>query len=428
MKTVAFHTLGCKVNAYESIAMKQLFLDAGYQEVDFKERADVYVVNTCTVTGTGDQKSRQMLRRAHRTNPEACVVAVGCYSQTASQEVAKIPGVSVVLGTQKRDQIVAYVTRFEKDHEVINTVTPLVNRYEDLKVRDYADNTRAFLKIQDGCNNFCTYCAIPYARGRMRSRPRQSVLRQAQMLVDEGYPEIVLTGIHTAGYGIDFDDYDFGDLLYDLCREVKGLKRLRISSIEASQITDKIITLLESEDKIAKHLHVPLQSGSDTVLKRMNRRYTTEEFYDTMTKVRKRAGDIALTTDVIAGFPQESEEEFQETVDFVKKAGFSRLHVFPYSPRQGTPAADMPGQIPEHIKKQRVRILMACSAELYEKRALSRLGQSAQVIFEKKDKDGSVTGYSEDYLHVKGFDQPLGVISAVRLEKYEKPFLIAKSL
>ena len=317
MKTVAFHTLGCKVNTYESNAMLKIFQDAGYQEVDFKEVADVYVINTCTVTNTGDSKSRQMIRKAIRKNPEAVVCAVGCYSQVAPEDIEQIEGIGIVLGTQYRKEIVDLVEEYQKTNQKIVKVDSVKNlrKFEDLNI-DRFKNTRAFLKIQDGCNNFCTYCIIPYARGRVRSRKPESVLKQAELLVSRGYVEIVLTGIHTAGYGEDLENYSFYDLLVDLVK-IKGLKRLRISSIETSQITDEIIDLIGSNDIIVDHLHVPLQSGCDATLKRMNRKYTTEQYLEKINKIRSYLPNIAFTTDVIVGFPGETDEEFQATYDFI---------------------------------------------------------------------------------------------------------------
>lgn len=280
MKKVAFHTLGCKVNTYESNAMLKIFNEAGYQEVSFKDIADVYVINTCTVTNTGDSKSRQMIRKAIRKNSQAVICVVGCYSQIAPEEIKQIEGVGVVLGTQHRKDIVKYVNKFIETGKMVVKVDNVMNlkKFEDLNI-DRFKNTRAYLKIQDGCNNFCTYCIIPYARGRVRSRDKISVLNQAKRLVDNGYVEIVLTGIHTAGYGEDLEAYSFYDLLVDLVN-IEGLKRLRISSIETSQISDEIIDLIGSSEIIVDHLHVPLQAGCDKTLKRMNRKYTTKQYLE----------------------------------------------------------------------------------------------------------------------------------------------------
>ncbi|MCR1961702.1 tRNA (N(6)-L-threonylcarbamoyladenosine(37)-C(2))-methylthiotransferase MtaB [Thomasclavelia cocleata] len=420
MKTVAFHTLGCKVNTYESNAMLKIFNDAGYQEVDFKQMADVYVINTCTVTNTGDSKSRQMIRKAIRKNPQATICVVGCYSQIAPEEIEQIEGVGVVLGTQYRQNIVEYVNEYLKTGKMVVKVDNIMNlkKFEDLNI-DRFKNTRAFLKIQDGCNNFCTYCIIPYARGRVRSRSKDSVLNQASRLVANGYVEIVLTGIHTAGYGEDLEDYSFYDLLVDLVK-IEGLKRLRISSIETSQISDEIIDLIGSNEIIVDHLHVPLQAGCDETLKRMNRKYTTNQYLEKINKIRSYLPNIAFTTDVIVGFPGETDEEFDKTYDFIKKVNYSELHVFPYSPRKNTPAAKMPNQVNDHIKHDRANRLLALSNELNRDFALKQIGKSLKVLFEKRDGDYLI-GHASDYLKVKvKTDRDMiGEIVDIRIDKYD---------
>ena len=419
MKTVAFHTLGCKVNTYESNAMLKIFQDAGYQEVDFKEVADVYVINTCTVTNTGDSKSRQMIRKAIRKNPEAVVCAVGCYSQVAPEDIEQIEGIGIVLGTQYRKEIVDLVEEYQKTNQKIVKVDSVKNlrKFEDLNI-DRFKNTRAFLKIQDGCNNFCTYCIIPYARGRVRSRKPESVLKQAELLVSRGYVEIVLTGIHTAGYGEDLENYSFYDLLVDLVK-IKGLKRLRISSIETSQITDEIIDLIGSNDIIVDHLHVPLQSGCDATLKRMNRKYTTEQYLEKINKIRSYLPNIAFTTDVIVGFPGETDEEFQATYDFIKKVNYSQLHVFPYSPRKNTPAAKMKDQVNDQVKHQRVERLLELSKQLNYDFAMKQIDKTLKVLFEKRSGDYLI-GHASDYLQVKvkTNENLIGEIVNIKIEKY----------
>lgn len=421
MKTVAFHTLGCKVNTYESNAMLKIFNEAGYQEVDFKQVADVYVINTCTVTNTGDSKSRQMIRKAIRKNPKATICVVGCYSQTAPEEIEKIEGVGVVLGTQYRSDIVKYVDEHLGTGEMVIKVDNVMNlrKFEDLNI-DRFKNTRAFLKIQDGCNNFCTYCIIPYARGRVRSRKKESVLNQAQRLVDNGYVEIVLTGIHTAGYGEDLDDYSFYELLVDLVK-IKGLKRLRISSIETSQISDEIIDLIGSNEIIVDHLHVPLQAGSDATLKRMNRKYTTAEYLEKINKIRSYLPNIAFTTDVIVGFPGETDEEFEETYNFIKQVNYSELHVFPYSPRKNTPAAKMKDQVNDQIKHERANRLLQLSKELNHEFALKQIGKTLKVLFEKRDGEYLI-GHAGDYLKVKvkTADNLIGEIVTIKIDKYDE--------
>lgn len=421
MKTVAFHTLGCKVNTYESNAMLKIFNEAGYQEVDFKQVADVYVINTCTVTNTGDSKSRQMIRKAIRKNTKATICVVGCYSQTAPEEIEKIEGVGVVLGTQYRSDIVKYVDEHLETGEMVIKVDNVMNlrKFEDLNI-DRFKNTRAFLKIQDGCNNFCTYCIIPYARGRVRSRQKESVLNQAQRLVDNGYVEIVLTGIHTAGYGEDLDDYSFYELLVDLVK-IKGLKRLRISSIETSQISDEIIDLIGSNEIIVDHLHVPLQAGSDATLKRMNRKYTTAEYLEKINKIRSYLPNIAFTTDVIVGFPGETDEEFEETYNFIKQVNYSELHVFPYSPRKNTPAAKMKDQVNDQIKHERANRLLQLSKELNHEFALKQIGKTLKVLFEKRDGEYLI-GHAGDYLKVKvkTADNLIGEIVTIKIDKYDE--------
>ena len=421
MKTVAFHTLGCKVNTYESNAMLKIFNEAGYQEVDFKQVADVYVINTCTVTNTGDSKSRQMIRKAIRKNPKATICVVGCYSQTAPEEIEKIEGVGVVLGTQYRSDIVKYVDEHLETGEMVIKVDNVMNlrKFEDLNI-DRFKNTRAFLKIQDGCNNFCTYCIIPYARGRVRSRQKESVINQDQRLIDNEYVEIVLTGIHTAGYGEDLDDYSFYELLVDLVK-IKGLKRLRISSIETSQISDEIIDLIGSNEIIVDHLHVPLQAGSDATLKRMNRKYTTAEYLEKINKIRSYLPNIAFTTDVIVGFPGETDEEFEETYNFIKQVNYSELHVFPYSPRKNTPAAKMKDQVNDQIKHERANRLLQLSKELNHEFALKQIGKTLKVLFEKRDGEYLI-GHAGDYLKVKvkTADNLIGEIVTIKIDKYDE--------
>lgn len=418
MKTVAFLTLGCKVNTYESEAMLKLFHQAGYEAVDFKDKADVYVINTCTVTNTGDSKSRQMIRKAIRQNEKAIVCVVGCYSQVASEEVVSIEGVGVVLGTQFRNQIVDFVNEYKTTQKPVIKVADVMklSRFEDLDIDEFTRNTRAFLKIQDGCNNFCTYCIIPYARGQIRSRTPESVLKQAQSLVDHGFVEIVLTGIHTAGYGQDFENYSFYDLLVDLTTKIKGLKRLRISSIEMSQITQEIIDLIAMSPIIVDHLHIPIQSGCDATLKRMNRHYTTAEFSDKLRDLKEKLPSLSVTTDVIVGFPGETEEEFQQTYQWIEKMHFNQLHVFPYSIRKGTPAARMKDQIDGHVKHDRVKSLMDLSQRLQSEFASYQIGKTLEVLIEERHGDRMV-GHASNYLkvHIDLPDSSIGHIYRVKI-------------
>ncbi len=423
-KIVSFHTLGCKVNHYETEAIWQLFKEDGYDRTEFENQADVYVINTCTVTNTGDKKSRQVIRRAVRQNPDAVICVTGCYAQTSPAEIMAIPGVDIVVGTQDRTKMLGYIEQYRNERQPINAVRNIMkNRvYEELDVPAFTDRTRASLKIQEGCNNFCTFCIIPWARGLMRSRDPQEVLHQAQQLVDAGYLEIVLTGIHTGGYGQDLKDYNLAQLLRDLETNVKGLKRLRISSIEASQLTDEVIEVLRESNIVVNHLHIPIQSGSDTVLKRMRRKYTMEFFGERLTKLHEALPDLAVTSDVIVGFPGETEEEFMETYNFIRDHKFSELHVFPFSPRTGTPAARMEDQIDEDIKNERVHRLIALNNQLAKEYASRFENEVLEVIPEEyvhdgSDEEGLLTGYTDNYLKIvfEGPENLIGQLVKVKI-------------
>lgn len=430
MPKVAFHTLGCKVNHYETEAIWQLFQNNGYERVEYEQTSDVYVINTCTVTNTGDKKSRQVIRRAIRKNPDAVICVTGCYAQTSPAEIMAIPGVDIVVGTQDRIKMLEYIEQYKKERQPINGVTNIMrNRvYEELDVPAFTDRTRASLKIQEGCNNFCTFCIIPWARGLMRSRDPEEVIRQAQQLVDAGYKEIVLTGIHTGGYGEDMKDYNLAALLRDLEARVAGLKRIRISSIEASQITDEVIDVLNNSNIVVRHLHVPLQSGSNTVLKRMRRKYTMEFFGERLDRLREALPGVAITSDVIVGFPGETEEEFMETYNFIKDYNFSELHVFPYSKRTGTPAARMEDQIDEEVKNERVHRLIELSDQLAKEYASNYEGEVLEVIPEEVDKEnpesGLFIGYTDNYLKVKfqATEDMIGKLVRVKITKSGYPY------
>lgn len=429
-KTVSLHTLGCKVNHYETEAIWQLFKEQGYERTEFDHQADVYVINTCTVTNTGDKKSRQVIRRAIRQNPDAVICVTGCYAQTSPAEIMAISGVDIVVGTQDREKMLGYIDQYRNERQPINAVRNIMkNRvYEELDVPAFTDRTRASLKIQEGCNNFCTFCIIPWARGLMRSRDPEEVIRQAQQLVDAGYLEIVLTGIHTGGYGQDFKDYNLAQLLRDLEAQVKGLKRLRISSIEASQLTDEVIEVLQNSEIVVNHLHIPIQSGSDTVLKRMRRKYTMEFFAERLEKLKIALPDLAVTSDVIVGFPGETEEEFMETYNFIRDHKFSELHVFPYSQRTGTPAARMEDQIDEEIKNERVHRLIALNDQLAKEYASRFEGEVLEVIPEERFKDGDnenlYVGYTTNYLKVifEGTEEMVGQLVKVKITKAGYPY------
>lgn len=427
MPTVAFHTLGCKVNHYETEGIWNMFKEHGYERVDFDRISDVYVINTCTVTNTGDKKSRQIIRRAVRKNPDAIVCVTGCYAQTSPGEVLDIPGVDVVVGTQNRKNMIKLIEEHKKTRLPVNGVSNIMTSkvFEEMDVPEFSDRTRASLKIQEGCNNFCTFCIIPWSRGLLRSRKPENVIEQAQKLVDAGYKEIVLTGIHTAGYGEDMKDYNFANLLEDLETKVEGLKRIRISSIEASQINDEVIEVLDKSTKIVRHLHIPLQSGSNTVLQRMRRKYSAEFYEEKVNRIKEALPGLAITSDIIVGFPGETEEEFLETYEFVQRIGYSELHVFPYSRRTGTPAARMENQVPEDIKEERVQKMIALSDKLAKQYAAKYENTVLDVIPEEKSstKLGSLVGYTDNYLKVQfeGPEELIGSIVRVKITKAGYP-------
>lgn len=381
MPKVAFHTLGCKVNFYDTEAIWRKFQAAGYDQVPFEDVADVYVVNTCTVTHMGDKKSRQMIRRAVRTNPEGTVVVTGCYAQMAADEIARINGVDLVVGNDRKTKIVDLVEEVWREQNPLKSVGNILKtrEFEEMDVPYFEDRTRASLKIQDGCNNFCTFCIIPYARGLIRSRKPESIVAQATKLAKAGYREIILTGIHTGGYGADLDDYRLSHLLEEL-ETIDELYRVRISSIEASEIDDRLIGVLGRSSKVCKHLHIPLQAGHNQVLKKMNRHYTVEEYRDKVFRLRDALPGLAVTSDVIVGFPGETDEFFDATEQFIRDLGYAQLHVFPYSPRRGTPAAKFVDQVPEPVKDARVERLIALSHELTKDYAKQFVGQTVEVI------------------------------------------------
>ncbi len=412
---VALTTLGCKVNHYETEAMRELFLQAGWQVVHFSDQADVYVVNTCTVTQMSDTKSRQLIARAHRSTPDALVVAVGCYAQTAADTVAALDGVGLVLGTSGRGQIVERVEQALAAKQAASFVFPLseLRSFEPLSaVRD--SRTRATLKIQDGCVNFCSYCIIPYARGPLKSRPLDEISMEVERLAGEGYHEVVLTGIHLASYGRDLTDCDC--TLLDAIKRVSaadGIRRIRLGSLEPLFIDERVAATLAENPKICRQFHLSLQSGSDAVLKRMNRRYTGAEYLHAVELLRAKMPECAITTDVIAGFCGETEAEHKETLAFCERAAFARMHVFPFSVRKGTKAADMPGQLPKSVKSKRAAELIALGGRLTNVYLASQIGSVVEVLAES---DGA--GYSGNYIRVKT-DAPEGEIVSIRLDGFD---------
>ncbi len=398
---VAFYTLGCKVNTYETESVWELFEQKGYERVDSKEFSDVYIINTCTVTNSGDSKSRKAIRKLIKQNPEAVIAVMGCYSQMSADEVLSIDGVDIVIGTKHRENLVNLVEEFLRDRARINEVTD-ISRYrvfDEVHVTHFTENTRAFLKIQDGCNNYCSYCIIPFARGPVRSRSKDSILKEANDLVMNGYHEIVLTGIHTGGYGQDLDDYTFYQLLQDLS-QIENIKRIRISSIEINELTDEILHLIATSSKFANHLHIPLQSGSDDILKLMRRKYDKEEYKNRINYFRSLIPNLAVTTDVIVGFPGETDEMYNEMYEFIKEIEFSELHVFPYSKRSGTKAAQMKDQINGIVKSIRVNRLLELNEALATRFIQKFVEKQASVLFEKSD-DKYTYGHSDTYIYVK---------------------------
>ncbi|MBR3891717.1 MAG: tRNA (N(6)-L-threonylcarbamoyladenosine(37)-C(2))-methylthiotransferase MtaB [Bacilli bacterium] len=400
MKSFLTVNLGCKVNAYECDAIANILEDNGY--ILDENNPDLIVINTCSVTATSDSKSRQKIRRIIKENPNSIICVMGCYSQIAPEEVSAIEGVSIVIGTRYRDRILEYALEFEKNKKQIIKIDNARenSEYENLTVYNFYDNTRAYLKIQDGCNNFCSYCIIPYTRGLVRSKPRETVLKEAQILADKGYKELVLTGIHTGGYGLDFENYRFYDLLKDLINDVKGIKRIRISSIEINELTNEVIELIKSNNIIVNHIHIPIQSGCDKTLKAMNRKYNLAQFEERIKILKDNIEDLSITTDVIVGFPNESDEDFEITYNTLKRIGFSRLHVFPFSSRKGTVASNMKNQIHGDIKKERVNRLILLSKELEKEYYSKHLNKSVEVLFEE-NKEGYYKGLTTNYLKVR---------------------------
>ena len=394
---VAIQSLGCKVNLYESEYITDQFQKAGYEIVPFQEIADVYIINTCSVTNTSDVKSRKVIHQAIRRNPDACIVAIGCFIE-ANHDYHE-DAVDILLGNANKSKVLEYVERYWQTKQKANYfVTPIPEKFDDMTMSTFLGRTRAFIKIQDGCENFCSYCIIPYVRGKCRSKNFQTVLEEIQNYVQHGYKEVVLTGIHTGNYGVDLGT-DFAALLREIVK-INGLVRLRISSIEITELTDEVLQIIRDNDVIVDHLHIPLQAGSDKILRLMNRKYDLAYFKQKMEQIREIRPDISLTTDIIVGFPSETEEDFQDTLSFVREVQFSKVHVFPYSRRSGTVAADMAEQVPGDVKKDRVRRLLALSKELETEYMKKFIGKTLPVLMEVNRTDYSL-GHTSNYLLVK---------------------------
>ena len=411
MKKAALHNLGCKVNAYETEAMQQLLEEAGYEIVPFSEKADVYVVNTCSVTNMADRKSRQMLHKAKKLNPDSIVVGAGCYVQTKEQEAISDLAIDIIIGNNKKHELVSlineYMAKRENTHSDLFTENAVIDindnkqEFEELFLSKTAEHTRAFIKVQDGCNQFCSYCIIPYARGRVRSRSIENVLAEVNRLAQNGFKEIVLTGIHLSSYGVDCDD----NLLH-LIREVHkvdGIERIRLGSFEPRLITEEFASELSKLKKVCPHFHLSLQSGCDETLKRMNRKYTTEEYAESCKLLRKYFDHPAITTDVIVGFPGETEEEFEKTKEYLEKIHFYEMHIFKYSKRQGTRAAVMDNQVPDEIKTKRSSILIELGNRMSKEYRDYYIGMDKEVLFEEKTKLSGkdyFVGYTKEYVKV----------------------------
>ena len=393
------NTLGCKVNTYESNVMRDLLLNAGYKESQENEKADIAIINTCTVTNTADSKSLKVIRHTIKENPNAIVIVTGCFSQINPDKLKDLEGVSIVLGNHDKSKIIEYLDKYKEEKKQISNIYKMDEvPFETMKLNNF-NKTRAFVKIEDGCENFCSYCIIPYTRGKVRSKKVNDVLEEVTALVNNGHHEIVLTGIHTGHYGADLENADFSDLLELICK-IEGLERLRISSIEITELNDKFLDVLSKNPIIVDHMHIPLQSGCDKTLKDMNRKYDVEYFINKINAIRKIRPDISITTDLIVGFPGETEEDFNETIETIKKVSFSKIHVFPFSVRKGTVAEKMDNQLPEVLKKERVKRVLELSKELEIKYMEKFLGKEVLFIPETK-REEYVIGHTGNYLLIK---------------------------
>ena len=401
-KIIAALTLGCKVNVYDTEAMLEIFAERGYAIGEFEDFADIYIINTCTVTNFGDKKSRQMIRKARRQNPNAIIIAAGCYAQVSPEEIAKIEGINLVIGTKDRQKIVEFIENYDTSTGIQNNVSNIMKEriYEELQVKNLKDRTRAFLKIQEGCDKFCSYCIIPYARGPVRSRKPEDVMTEVKNFVENDFKEIVLAGIHVASYGKDLGNINLIALLRQVL-DLDGIERIRFSSIEPNVVTEEFLQLFRSTEKICDHLHLSLQSGCDRTLERMNRSYNTEKYRDAVYRLRESKKDIAITTDIIVGFPNETDEDFEASYNFCKEIGFSKIHVFPYSAKKGTKAAEYPNQIAANIKEERSKKMIELSENLTKVYLNKFINSTVSVLFEKNSEENIYIGYTTNYIQVR---------------------------
>lgn len=419
----SIYTLGCKVNAYESEYVSSLLVDAGYEIVPFTEPSDVVIINTCSVTNSSDSKSRKMINQAIKNNRDACIVAMGCFLE-ANHDI-EIPGVNIYLGNKDKSKIIELIEEFyAKKQEVRDFYPSLGDIFENMEISKFGGKTRAFVKIQDGCENFCTYCIIPYVRGKCRSKAPDAVIAEIKRLVENGYREVVLTGIHTGNYGVDLNT-DFASLLERIVA-IPGLLRIRVSSIEITELKKKVLEILKNSKVVANHLHIPLQAGSNEVLKLMNRKYDLTYFKNKIEEIRSIRPDISISTDIIVGFPGETEENFENTLNFAKEIGFSKIHVFPYSKRKNTPAANFPNQVDEYIKKERAHRLISLSEELEKQYMDKFIGKNMEMLVETC-KDGYSYGHTSNFLHVKVLGEYKSEEKiSVKFSKVEYPYILAE--
>lgn len=421
--TVGLLSLGCKVNMYETEYVKDELIKRGYEIKDFSDKCDIYIINTCTVTETADTKSSKMIRRAIKENPNACIVVMGCFIEANKEGL--IDGIDIAVGNRDKKKIPDLIEEyFKTKKKIVDLYKGAPENFEDMSLNDFPGRTRAFIKIEDGCDNYCTYCIIPYVRGKVVSKPFYSVIREAEELVKHGYKEIVLTGIHTGAYGRDLGKKEsFADLLKALCK-IDGLERIRISSIDPIELNEDVLNVLRDEKKIVNHLHIPLQAGTDEVLTLMKRKYDLKFYEDKIKEIRKIRENIAITTDLIVGFPGETDELFNKSIEEVKKIGFAKIHVFPYSERHGTKSMELDGHLPGSIKKERSRKMLEVSKELEINYAKKFLGKTLSILVESVD-SGVSFGHTENYLHVKVMKElKHNTFVNVKLESIDYPYVI----
>ncbi len=433
MKRIAFYTLGCKVNQADTASMEDLFRQKGYTVVGFDEQADIYLINTCVVTNIGQRKSRQVINRVLRRTPKALTVVTGCYPQTAAEELRGIKGIDVIVGNQERNRIVEIVEAafaHDKNTEIMDNVQTINEEavFEELRAGTETEKTRGFLKIQEGCSQYCSYCIIPYARGPLRSRSLGSIRTEIKRLVAAGYQEVVLLGIHLGCYGKEKDSKLTLFDAIETALSIKGLKRLRLGSLESVEIDDRILSIMEQDERLCRHLHLPLQAGSDKILKSMKRPYVTNEFARLLNNIRHRIPDIAITTDVIAGFPGESEEDFLTGMAFIRSQNFARMHVFPYSRRKGTLAADMPLQVSNIIKQKRAAILGELAKQKQYDFFIKNVGREEDVLFEQPLASGYIEGLTGNYIRtiVHGTVETCGKIGRVKIIEAKDDFVVGE--